>query len=111
MSPGAGIDRESRQHDAPHPPREGSTPEVMVDLKDILLAHPSKHSHAYEVAVALQERGRLVRFITGIYDRPDSWFSTAARLASRITRRDHIERLLSRRRHPGIDAKIGRAHV
>ena len=70
----------------------------------VLLAHPSKHAYAYEVAVALQQHGQLLRFLTGIYDTPDSWLRKATSLASRITGHRQMERLWSKRKHPAIDA-------
>ncbi len=77
--------------------------EMSVSRKNVLVAHPSKHTYVYEVAVALQTHGRLLRFVTGIYDKRDCWFSRVARSASLIARPDQIERLLSKRRHEALD--------
>ena len=72
---------------------------------DILLVHPGKQ-HAYEVAVALQEHGRLLRFVTGIYDAPSSWLISVTHVVSRVCMRDQIERQLSKRRHPAIEPRL-----
>jgi starch synthase len=78
-------------------------PEVTRSGSRILVAHPSKHAYAYEVAVTLQERRQLLRFVTGIYDVPDCWLRRATNLASGIGGRDRFERLWSKRRHAAID--------
>lgn len=69
---------------------------------DILLVHPGKQ-HAYEVAVALQEHGRLLRFVTGVYDGPSSWLTSVARSVPSGEWRERVERQLAKRRHSGLD--------
>lgn len=76
---------------------------MTVRSDDVLLVHPGKQ-HAYEVAVALQEHGRLLRFVTGIYDTPSSWLRHAADFASGIADHDRMERLWTKRSHPALDA-------
>jgi len=77
--------------------------QLMRSSSDILLVHPGKQ-HAYEVAAALRERGRLLQFVTGIYDTPDSSFVRLAHASAAIVGRDTVERELSKRRHHAVDA-------
>jgi glycosyltransferase involved in cell wall biosynthesis len=72
---------------------------------DVLLVHPGKQ-HSYEVAIALQQANRLLRFVTGIYDTPASWFARTARSIAPIAGRHRVERLLSRRRHASLDPSL-----
>jgi glycosyltransferase involved in cell wall biosynthesis len=74
----------------------------MIGRRDILLSHPGKQ-HAYEVAIALQAQGRLLQFVTGIYDTPSSLLTKGARIVSRIAGRQWITGLLSKRRHRALD--------
>ncbi len=74
----------------------------MPRCPDVLLVHPGKQ-HSYEVAIALQKAGRLQRFVTGAYDKPGTWLSDAARATTALVGRARIERLLSKRRHEGLD--------
>lgn len=72
----------------------------------VLVSHPGRQ-HAYETAVAAQERGLLCRFATGLYSKRGSMGSTALRLLPGKPRRS-IERELDRRRHPEIDPGLVR---
>src|ERR1035437_7958639 len=72
----------------------------------VVLSHPGKHYHAYEIALAAQERGMLAKFLAGIYYKPGSLpYSLIEALPNRVTA-SWMEQLRTKRTMTGLKPEL-----
>lgn len=72
----------------------------------VVLTHPGRHYHFYQIALAAQEAGMLARFITAIYYKPRNFpYSLLEALLGRIAGR-RIEQLKTKRTMAGLNPQL-----
>lgn len=59
----------------------------------VIVAHPGQQ-HSYQAAIALKEKGMLYRYITTVYDSPNSLLMRAVK---RFIKRDNLKRAQGRK--------------
>jgi len=76
-----------------------------VTSRGVLVAHPNTQ-YSYEAALALQERGALLRYVTGFYYRRASGPIAPSVRAMPRRLRAKLERELKRRHQVGLDERL-----
>jgi glycosyltransferase involved in cell wall biosynthesis len=74
-----------------------------VPHQKIVLTHPGKHYHFYQIALAAHASGQLSRFLTGIYYLPGKFPYGLLSLLPRALATRTVDRLRARRVMPGLD--------
>lgn len=74
--------------------------------RQIILSHPGKHHHFYQIARAATEANLLAKFVTGAYYLPDQLPYRALNILPKSLAKNLINRLESRRSMPGVDNRL-----
>ena len=72
----------------------------------VVVTHPGKHYHVYQIALAAQESRMLAKFITGIYYKPTNYPYSLINLFSNRIGASWREHLLIKRNFAGLDPQL-----